>query len=100
MTLDALPVFREAREMYRRGMTTGVNPANRTMVGNSIRFPDNSSAKDREIVFDPQTNGGLLVALPETEAESALNALRAAGVAAASSIGSVRKFEAVHLSFG
>lgn len=100
MTLDALPVFREAREMYRRGMTTGVNPANRTMVGNSIRFPDNSSAKDREIVFDPQTNGGLLVALPEAEAESALNALRAAGVAAASSIGSVRKFEAVHLSFG
>jgi selenide,water dikinase len=70
------------------------------MVGNSIRFPDNSSAKDREIVFDPQTNGGLLVALPEAEAESALNALRAAGVAAASSIGSVRKFEAVHLSFG
>ncbi|MBQ32145.1 MAG: selenide, water dikinase SelD [Deltaproteobacteria bacterium] len=100
MRLDALPVLREAREMYQRGVTTGVNTANRSMVGGSIRFPESTSAKDREIVFDPQTSGGLLVTLPDTEAESALKALHAAGVADASRIGTVREFETAHLIFG
>jgi len=100
MRLDTLPVLREAREMYQRGVTTGVNTANRSMVGGSIRFPESTSAKDREIVFDPQTSGGLLVTLPDTEAESALKALHAAGVADASRIGTVREFETAHLIFG
>ena len=100
MRLDALPVLREAREMYQRGVTTGINTANRSMVGGSIRFPESTSAKDREIVFDPQTSGGLLVTLPDTEAESALKALHAAGVADASRIGTVREFETAHLIFG
>ena len=98
--LDALPVLREAREMYRRGVTTGVNTANRAMVGDSIRFPESASAKAQEIVFDPQTSGGLLVALPEAEAETALQALREVGVAAATQIGTVHEFEEAHLVFG
>jgi len=97
MALDSLPILQEAREMYQRGVTTGVNKENRTMVGGSIRFPEGVSAKDREIVFDPQTSGGLLVAVPEAEAESALAALHEAGVAAAAKIGTVRELEDAHL---
>ena len=35
-----------------------------------------------DLLFDPQTSGGLLVALPEAEAEAALAALGEAGVPA------------------
>jgi selenide,water dikinase len=40
------------------------------------------SASNLDLLFDPQTSGGLLVALPEAETEAALGALQAAGVRA------------------
>lgn len=97
--LSELPVLREAREMYLRGMSTGVNLANRNMVGSSIRFPEALRLKEREIVFDPQTSGGLLVALPEAEAEAALAALRDSGSVHACQIGRVTKLDKAHLVF-
>jgi len=36
-----------------------------------------------EVAFDPQTSGGLLVALPRTESARAIDALAAVGVTAA-----------------
>ena len=42
-----------------------------------------------DIAFDPQTSGGLLIALPATESDALLAGLRAGGVAAATRIGSV-----------
>lgn len=97
--LSELPVLREAREMYLRGMSTGVNLANRSMVGSSIRFPEALRLKEREIVFDPQTSGGLLVALPEAEAEAALAALRDSGSVHACQIGRVTELDKAHLVF-
>jgi selenide,water dikinase len=97
--LSELPVLREAREMYLRGMSTGVNLANRSMVGSSIRFPESLRLKEREIVFDPQTSGGLLVALPEAEAEAALAALRDSGSVHACQIGRVTELDKAHLVF-
>ncbi len=97
--LSELPVLREAREMYLRGMSTGVNLANRNMVGSSIRFPEALRLKEREIVFDPQTSGGLLVALPEAEAEAALAALRDSGSVHACQIGRVTELDKAHLVF-
>ncbi|MBC8220303.1 MAG: selenide, water dikinase SelD, partial [Proteobacteria bacterium] len=35
ITLDAIPIMNEAREMYERGVTTGVNQTNRTLVENN-----------------------------------------------------------------
>jgi len=53
-----------------------------------------------EIVFDPQTNGGLLVALSETQGENLVNALHAKGVTAAKIIGNVHEIKAgIHLRF-
>ena len=87
--VDALPLFDEAIACYERGVTTGVNAANRELVAPHARFARRLPRAREEIVFDPQTSGGLLAALPEARAAAAVAALHAAGVAAARVIGRV-----------
>jgi selenide,water dikinase len=97
--LDALPVMDEALAMYQRGVTTGVNATNRELVQAHLRFERELPVWRQEIVFDPQTSGGLLAALPADEAEAALRALHAAGVGAACIVGEVLPLQAEHLLF-
>ena len=53
-----------------------------------------------EIVFDPQTNGGLLVTVTESQGESLVNALHAKEVTAARIIGRVHELkDRIHLKF-
>ena len=98
--MDELPVMREALEMYEKGMTTGVNKYNRQLVENNTFFEKALPAWHREIVYDPQTSGGLLVALPDSQEEALLSALHEGGVTQASIIGRVRALQdAIHLLF-
>ena len=87
--LQKLPVMREALAMYEKGISTGVNKLNREQVEPKARFKTNVPDWHREIIFDPQTSGGLLVALPGGQGEEAVSALHAAGVSAACVIGQV-----------
>ena len=87
--LAVLPVMAEALEMYERGVSTGVNAYNRQMVEGHARFERDLPAWHREIVYDPQTSGGLLVSLPEAEGAALLADLHAAGVRDARRIGRV-----------
>ncbi len=87
---SALPILPEALEMYQRGMTTGVNGVNRDLVAGKIRYATEAPAWHREILVDPQTSGGLLLAVPEEEAQPLLQALHAAGVPEAVLIGRVQ----------
>lgn len=99
ISIADLPVLDEALEMYRRGMSTGVNEANRELVAATTRFEHDLPDWHEEIVVDPQTSGGLLVAIAGERCEEALEALRAAGVAAVR-IGEVRPLEGeIHLVF-
>lgn len=94
MRLDAVPLLPEAVAMYEAGVTTGVNRENRRLVEPHLEFRGGASALSaarREIVFDPQTSGGLLVALPEYEADEALRRLHDAGVGASVRIGSIEE---------
>lgn len=82
--------FAGALDMYRKGETTGSNKANRVMVAEhhfsqQITLP---SAED-ELLYDPQTSGGLVLAVPGDQAGELLAALHAAGVTAARKIGEV-----------
>ena len=86
---DALPVLAGAREMYRKGMTTGSNATNEEVTGNRLRFHAALDTTERSLYFDPQTNGGLLFALPAERTEDLLNALREAGIEEAAIIGAV-----------
>ena len=87
INMDRLPVMREALEMYRRGVNTGVNPHNRRMVTDFLQMAGDWPTWQQEILYDPQTSGGLLAAVAPGEADALVDALHAAGVAHACRIG-------------
>ena len=89
--MDRLPVMPEALAMYRRGVNTGVNPHNQRMVQDYLQMAGDWPAWQREIVYDPQTSGGLLAAVPRASADDLVSALRAAGVVQACRIGEIKR---------
>ena len=99
ITLDAIPIMNKAREMYKRGVTTGVNQTNRTLVENNWNFAEGIPVTQQELMLDPQTSGGLLVAVPEAQTSSILKALHNAGVTSSAQIGYVSNFSESKLCF-
>ena len=100
IALNDIPVMTEALDMYEKGMSTGVNAYNRQLVSSHARFDIDVPSWHQEIVFDPQTSGGLLVAIPEKQAEELIQKLHSAGVSIAKIIGNVsNKNESYNLIF-
>ena len=98
MELDSLPVMNEALDMYERGMSTGVNQSVRQLVEAGVRFDRVLPRWHREILMDPQTSGGLLVAVGDRQAPELVEALHKAGVSGARIVGRVQPVkEAVYL---
>ena len=87
----ALPFYPAARDMYAKGETTGSNTANREMVGEHLQIRTTLTASEEELLFDPQTSGGLLLSVPAAEAKALVDALKAGGVAHAACIGEVEE---------
>jgi len=92
----SVPLMREALAMYERGVKTGANLGNRNMVSERTRFALDGAPWQREIWFDPQTSGGLLIALPDDEANALLSSLASAGVNEACRIGTVEEYDGSH----
>jgi selenide,water dikinase len=83
----ALPLYPGAVEMYAAGVGTSANAGNRALCGERLRFDAALSRERQEILFDPQTSGGLLAALPEAEARELVRELHAAGLPWAAVVG-------------
>jgi len=75
--------------MYRKGETTGSNPANRQMATEYLDIRVSLSHAEEELLFDPQTSGGLLLSVPDAQANEVLRALHKAGIQPATQIGEV-----------
>ena len=91
--MAALPIMDQALEMYRKGMNTGVNVFNERLTEGFARFEGRWPEWQRQILFDPQTSGGLLVAVPPEQAEPLVAALKAIPTPAAHIIGRVRSLQ-------
>ena len=89
ISYDNLPFYPNALQMYRKGETTGSNKGNRKLAAGCWRMEGRKSAEEEELLFDPQTSGGLVLAMPDSEADNLVAALKEAGVAAACRIGRV-----------
>ncbi len=80
---DAFTLLPGALEAIRDGMIPGGLNNNRNFIGDCVGFAGNVPEQYRAILFDPQTSGGLLIAIsPETE-RVALQCLQKQGVNAA-----------------
>ena len=85
-----LPFFPYALDMYRKGESTGSNQANRAMVNkHNLEILTTLDSAQEEMLYDPQTSGGLLLSLPNSEADALLKVLHNTGVTAAVKIGEV-----------
>ncbi len=69
--LAALPLLPGAWRLLSRGIRSTLHPSNR-VTAKAMSLPDDPLA---DILFDPQTAGGLLAALPEEGAEAILRSL-------------------------
>lgn len=79
LVLADIPIYEGAEALAAQGVRSTLHPVNREASG-SISLPD---APEAELLFDPQTAGGLLAAIAPEEAAVALAKLRSAGFAAA-----------------
>jgi selenide,water dikinase len=86
---DNLPFYPNALHMYQKGETTGSNNANRTLADGYFKKGRGLSKEEEEVLFDPQTSGGLLLSTPSAEAELLVAGLKKAGVETAMQIGEV-----------
>mgnify|MGYP006287835755 CR=1 FL=1 len=87
--LESLPILEEALGMYKKGVSTGVNYQNKLLTHGHVKFDIELPDWHKEIVFDPQTSGGLLISLPAPEMDRCMEALKKAGVNDATVIGEV-----------
>lgn len=89
ISLAALPVFPEAIEFAKKGIGPGGLQRNREFYSSHLRADRNVPAYMQDILFDPQTSGGLLISLAASKAEQLLGRLKQSGVADAAIIGEV-----------
>lgn len=89
LSYDRLSFHPHALEMYRKGETTGSNKANREIAEGFWEKKRQLSRDEEELLFDPQTSGGLLFSVPAAQAEELVKKLRLAGVEDAVVVGEV-----------
>jgi selenide,water dikinase len=86
---NSVPVFPEAKEMADMGMIPAGLYRNRDFRKAMVEFKPGVNQFQMDILFDPQTSGGLLIAVPEDKAQPMLEELHLAGVKDAVIIGEV-----------
>lgn len=82
MEHSAIPYLPGAVEAAREGFLPGGLKSNRDFVGDCAAFADSVPQVFRDLLFDPQTSGGLLIAISPESTEAAISSLAARGVAA------------------
>jgi selenide,water dikinase len=88
MDSGAVPLFPEAEEAANMGLVPGGAYANREYL-KGVSFHPVVPVAIQDLLFDPQTSGGLLISLPAEQVNALLADMKAAGVGCASCIGRV-----------
>jgi selenide,water dikinase len=83
----ALPVLPGALRMAEKGFLTGGCQRNRAWLADKVIVDRTVRAAHEEVAFDPQTSGGLLIALPEKAGAALVRKLRAKGMETAAIVG-------------
>ena len=76
ITVDTVPYHADALEFASMGLVPAGAYRNRQYAGPGVKLRREVSLAMQDILYDPQTSGGLLFALPEKDAEDCLRKLR------------------------
>ncbi len=87
--LDTVPALPGALALLERGVRSSYHPST-AAARSGIAWGEKTAGPAAELLFDPQTSGGLLLALPEERVDAALEALRRGGDVSAARIGTLR----------
>ena len=79
---DQVPVFDGAMECAEEFLLTAAGQKNRNHLEGYVQFEDVSFGME-EVLYDPQTSGGLLFAVPKAQADELCEKLQKAGLPAA-----------------
>ena len=90
--ISRVPYFEEAYEMAQMGFIPAGAYRNREYVGEHIRISETVSLAMTDILFDPQTSGGLLISIPKEYSADLLSELKA-NIPASEIIGYVTEFD-------
>jgi selenide, water dikinase len=86
---EKIPVFPEAMEYARLGLIPGGAYANRTFFSCHVDVEPHVPSLLMDLLYDPQTSGGLLISLPAAEAEKLVTTLHQEGNTVACIVGEV-----------
>jgi selenide,water dikinase len=87
--IASVPVFPEAGNLARRGFCPGGLHRNRDFYSACVNLASELPEHIQDILFDPQTSGGLLISLAPSKAARLLEKLHRAGIRDAAIIGEV-----------
>jgi selenide,water dikinase len=89
LDLDAIPALPGALSLLSRGVRSTAHPENARARRAMLVEPDAARRPALDLLFDPQTSGGLLLGIPADRASALLRALHEAGDHAAALVGTV-----------
>lgn len=73
---DYIPIIKESIEFAKMGIIPGGAYNNEGYMGTHVRFSANVKQEIKDIMYDPQTSGGLLISIPEEHSEKLMEELR------------------------
>jgi selenide,water dikinase len=80
---NSVPLLPGALQATKEGMLSGGLKNNREFLSDCVSFVNNIPEEIRTLLFDPQTSGGLLIALDPSQLDNAISAFAKHGVTAA-----------------
>lgn len=86
---SSIPFFEEAKEFAQKGFRPGGLQRNRDFYNSSVEFAAQVPDYMNDILFDPQTSGGLLIVVAAKAAASLLGKLHKAGLVDAAIVGEI-----------
>lgn len=89
LKLEAIPILEGAQEISQKGIFSSLYPENLRAARYIANVEKVSDRPTYPLLFDPQTSGGLLAAIPTTQANACINLLQILGYSQTCVIGSI-----------
>lgn len=95
--LNKLAILPGAVELASRGFITRANKTNREFSQSMVNIDSTADKLSLELIFDPQTSGGLLISVPEQMADGMVSQINDHNSGAAQIVGSVEQYREYRL---